>query len=619
MDKGDRIATRNQRVMRLWLLALLAALAAFIVYLPALDNGFLNWDDNRYISANPFMRPIDTGFVLWAFSTFRASNWHPLTWLSLGLDCSVWGFEPMGYHLTNVLLHSLNVLLVTLLAGGLFRVAMGVLDWRGLFASALVGVLFGVHPLHVESVAWVAERKDVLYAFFWLLGLHAYLGYSRSKNPGQRSLRYALCLFFFALSLMSKPMAVTLPVVLLLMDVYPLGRLASRGDMIRVGIVEKLPFFAMSIASASVTILAQQAAMVDIGVQSLAERLWVAVRALGFYLAKTVFPVNLSPFYPLPLHGTFVGPEHVAALIAVIAITLACVWSMKKSTFYPVLWVYFVVTLLPTLGIIQVGVQAAADRYMYLPVLAPLFLVGAGVARAWEGRYRKYLPVLALVVAVLLSTMTVRQIGVWKSTSTLWERVMGLYPQDSHPHAGRALGAMEEERYEDALSYIVKAIEMEQGYSASSPKLHWLYNIRADVQMALGRHREAAGDFSRAIELNPAVEAYYLGRAKALEGLGELVGAVSDYQKAVSLKPDYVEALNSLGVLYRKMGDYEKAVKSLNRAIARSPYEPGLYLNRGNAYAAWGRAEMALEDYRMAARMGYKPAQDYLRSIGSEW
>jgi tetratricopeptide (TPR) repeat protein len=344
----------------------------------------------------------------------------------------------------------------------------------------------------------------------------------------------------------------------------------------------------------------------------------VAVHALGFYLEKAFLPLNLSPFYPLPLHGpVVVNAGHMASLVAAVLITMACIWKIRKMPLLASVWVYFVVTLLPTLGIVQVGAQAAADRYMYLPLLGPLLLAGAGIAKAWESRLRVYLPVAALVVVSVFAAMTVRQTGVWKSTGTLWERVMEIYPGDSHPYAGLALAHMDEKNYEEALGYIMKAIEMEEGHLTVSPKLHWLYNIRADVHMALARHEDALRDFSRAVALNPNVEAYYFGRAKARERLGRLDEAIADYRKAVSLKADYIEAYNDLGVAYRKKGEYEKSVGAFDRAIALSPSEPGLYLNRGNAYAAWGRADMALEDYRRAARMGYGPAREYLRSIGA--
>ena len=355
----------NTRHRKLWLIALIVALVSIAVYLPAVNNDFINWDDNQYIYQNPNLKAPDADFINWMFSTFYASNWHPLTWLSYGIDYALWGMNPTGYHLTNVLFHGLNVFLVVLLIGSLFMKASGSLDGQGLFASALVGVFFGLHPLHVESVAWATERKDVLYAFFWLLSLLAYISYATSGRFRFRALFYGLSLCSFALSLMSKPMAVTLPVVLLILDFYPLRRLGSKKDFLKVVLFEKFPFFLLSLISAVLTVLAQRegGAMELMRHLSLVDRLWGAVKAAGFYLAKTVLPLNLSPFYPMNPGTSVFTWEYLGALILFLCISILCLKFWKRLPVLISVWVFYIVTLLPTLSIIQVGEQAMADRF----------------------------------------------------------------------------------------------------------------------------------------------------------------------------------------------------------------------------------------------------------------
>jgi hypothetical protein len=448
------------------------------VYYPALGNNFVNWDDTVYVYENSYLTAPDIDFIKWSLSTFRNSNWHPLAWISLSLDYAFWELDPAGYHLTNIVLHAINTLLVTLLTGFLFKKAMDSLDGSILFAAALVGIVFGLHPLHVESVAWVSERKDVLYAFFWLLSVIVYIRYASSVTLKRRRLYYFICLTIFLLSLLSKSMAVTLPVVLLILDFYPLKRLNLRKDFVKIAILEKLPFFLLSLIFSIVTIIAQKkgGAMEAMNYLSLPERLWGAVKAIGFYLVKTVWPVNLVPLYPLRLNISQLTWEYPGSLFIVLCITAISLRLRKRAPVIIAAWIYYLITLMPVIGIIQVGAQAAADRYMYLPVLGPLMVLAALNSKIWKtGKKVHYLLIaLSFFLAMVMSFLTVKQISVWKDSVTLWEYVIEKKPGAVQAHYNLGNAYREKGNLLRAEKAWRRTVEIDPTYS---PALNQLGNI----------------------------------------------------------------------------------------------------------------------------------------------
>ncbi|UCF87094.1 MAG: hypothetical protein JSV71_06355, partial [Nitrospiraceae bacterium] len=324
-----------------------------LVYLPALQNDFVNWDDNEYIYDNPYIQSFDLKSIKWMFTAFHAANWHPLAWLSHAIDYAVWNLNPMGHHLTSIVLHGLNTFLVVILitqlvSFGRNNIAVQIRYSKSeardpLLAGIITGLLFGLHPLHVESVAWVSERKDVLYAFFFLLSILTYLKYTSSS--GKRGFFYSACLFFFILSLMSKPMAVTLPAVLILLDWYPLKRFEFKLALTskRRVLIEKLPFFVLSLITSVLTFMAQQAggSVATIETLSFVKRMLIAVRALGFYLLKILWPLNLAPFYPYPSEDSMLIKEFIMASIVVFLITAFCIYLLKRQRVWSVVWVYY--------------------------------------------------------------------------------------------------------------------------------------------------------------------------------------------------------------------------------------------------------------------------------------
>lgn len=407
----------------------------FLVYQPSLYNDFINVDTHEYVTNNPHIQALTWENLQWMLVSFHAANWHPLTWLSHAIDYALYGLHPWGHHLTNIIIHCLNTMGVFLLAIVLITQANSHLkENQILFAAGIAAMGFGIHPQHVEVVAWIAERKELLCNFFLLITCFFYIFYTIHNSLAG----YLAALLGFLLALLSKPMAVTLPVILILIDVYPLQR--SRLTPYRRLVLEKIPFFIFTALSILLTILAQQSfkAVVSLELLGIEIRLLNAFNSLISYIAKFLFPIGLSPVYPYPTYRSF--HEHYLSLLPILGTFLITfvsgyVWWVKKQFYWLITWLFYVVTLSPVIGIIQVGSQAMADRYAYLPTLPFYLLIGLGVSHL----YFNFLPnfqKLALVTVVILagvwlSRLTFFQIGVWKSDLTYWYSAMMLAPEDA--------------------------------------------------------------------------------------------------------------------------------------------------------------------------------------------
>ena len=510
-----------------FLIAFLTALVVFLAYLPVLKYGFTNWDDPDYTLENLHIRSMDFGFFKWVFTSASVSNWHPLTIISYALDYRIWGLNPTGYHLTSIVFHALNTALVFLLSvrlAGFLPEGCG----NGLkkFILPLVAaLLFGLHPLHVESVAWVAERKDVLCGFFYMLSVLFYLEYSSSRKTSA----YIAAFILFVLALMSKPMAISLPFALLLLDFYPLGRLQKEA---RTAALEKIPFFMFSGVSAYLTIWAQKAdgAIMTIAAYPLHFRIDTVVRACVFYLYKMILPINLAPFYPLTLRPDYFNRVFYIYAAVFMAITAFCVLAAKRRRVFLTAWLFYLVTLGPVSGLVQVGGQAAADRYTYLPLLGPFFLAGLGAQVLFNRLNRKVLKDIAtgIITAalVVLTVLTVKQAAVWKDSLTLWSHEIRLYP-------GRAPRA-----------------HLNRGLA---------YQDRGDLQKAIE-------DYTFAIRLDPDNAEAYNNRGVVHRLRGNYGLAVRDILIAISINPQLATAYYNLGVAYQEVGETEYALKALEKA-----------------------------------------------------
>ncbi|MBU1743953.1 MAG: tetratricopeptide repeat protein [Proteobacteria bacterium] len=565
---------------------------ALIVILPfyqASQFKFVIYDDSRYILGN---KNIQTGFdrssVSWAFTTLFASNWQPLTWLSLMLDYKMYGTGAGGYHVTNVLIHLVNTLLLFFI----FARITG-----GLWKSGFVAALFAVHPLHVESVAWVMARKDVLSAMFWLLTMAAYAYYA--DNPSFR--RYVWVFIAFGLGLMSKPMLVTLPFVLLLLDFWPLRRF--QGGAIIAGrrlILEKIPLIALSAAISAITIYAQDlsGALTSFGDIGLSERMVNAVVSYGGYVAKMLLPVNLACFYPYPtsfpisvvlLSGSFLGA--------------ACFFSFRYIRTAPYLamgWLWYLITLLPVSGIIQVGVQAMADRYTYIPLIGLFIAIAWGIPDLLKGNpfYRYFIPVAAGTTILLFVILTYNQTGVWKDSGVLFEHAIAVTEGNyvahnnlgihllGHKRFGEAASHFEkvvqikpgeekylnnlgialsrQKRYEDAMTYYLRAI-------AVNPRFAESYYNAADVCLFSGRENEALAYYKKALHLRPGNAAAENNVAEILIRQEKLDEAIIYLRAAIKHHPDFATARNTLAVVLTRKNQISEAIDELNEALRINP------------------------------------------------
>ena len=582
-----------------------------LVYLPALQNQFIEWDDGDYASANLHIRSLDVVFLKWAFLQFFASNWHPLTWISHALDYALWGLNPLGHHLTSILLHSLNTFLVVVLVVRLFDAfkkrtsgnapSLYLHEQTVLIAAGTTGLLFGIHPLHVESVAWVAERKDLLCALFFLLSIMSYAKYAGTRESGGRgqgagvsanteaglkkifiNKHYLFTFGFFVLALLSKPMAVTLPVVLLILDWHPFDRIRSLRTLLAAG-VEKAPFFLLSLASSIVTVFAQQAggALSSVAFTPLPTRVLVAANALIAYLGKMIWPLNLVPFYPYPETASFASWEYFAPIALAAGITAVCMVLAKKRKVWLSAWGYYCITLIPVLGIVQVGGQSMADRYTYLPSLGPFLVVGLGAAWFWEkartykkpGTSVKLLSgATAVCMVFFLSSATVKQAGIWKNSLSLW-------------------------------TYVI----------AKEPDVSLAYNNRGLTYDELGRYDQAIEDFGKAIALDPSDHKAYTNRGMLYGKMGQFDKAIEDFEKAIALDPSHPAAYNNLGIAYAKTGLTDKAIEQFNKTILIDQSQAMAYYNRGLLYFRTGNNDRAASDYKKACALGNNDACNVLQ------
>lgn len=557
-----------------WIAATLVALVTFAVYLPALQNGFVNWDDNILVYENPYIRSINFKLLGWDI-TALTEMWVPLTMLSFALDYAVWGLNPKGYHLTNNIFHTLNTILVFILTIRLIGHAKPGKDRLGkeaIIAGSVTSILFGIHPLRVESVVWVTERKDVLYSFFFLLSILAYIKYVSMNS--KRINYYAATLVLFIFALMSKLMAVSLPIVLLILDFYPFRRFKiEAGPRNILGVLlEKLPFLLSALLLSILILLPHPSADKILTQESFTERIFLAAHSYIFYLAKILLPFNLAHLYPSLPSLNYLNLEYTASLLLFFAITFFSVWSLKRNKLFAAVWLYYVATLMPVIGINKIATFAAANRYTYLPSLGLFLLVGLGItAIVKECSKRQYQAFIItdLFLILALSGVTIKQIALWKDSITLWSNEIKIFP-----------GV--------ALSYYNRGL----GYDS------------------LGAYQEAIRDFSKAIEINHNHSAAYNNRGVDYGVMGNYRQALNDFEKVIEFDPKNVTVYNNRGNVYFGMGEYLKAIENYNKAVEVDPKNPKNYYNLGITYSQIGNMEQALFNYKVATSLGLKEASN---------
>jgi Flp pilus assembly protein TadD len=616
-----------------WLLAVLVVLGTIALYWPATGCDFTNCDDPEYVTANSQVQSgLNGDTVIWAFCNPVVGNWHPLTVLSHMLACQLFGLNPWGHHLLNVLLHALNAALVFVL----LRQLSGAV-WR----SLLVAALFAVHPLHVESVAWIAERKDVLSGFFGLLSLIFYARYAqkRSSTEGRRSsagdqilafdprrwtLDYHLALFCLTLGLMSKPMLVTWPFVMLLLDYWPLCRIQLHPESVRGSTLnctlnapardlsefgaqlstiwqlvrEKIPFFVVAAAASYVTFVVQQqgGAVMPMENLPLGARFGNVLVSYCRYLGKLFWPVDLAVFYPYPGHWPL-ATVLLAGLLLVV-FSLLVIVKRRQYPFLLVGWLWFIGMLVPVIGLVQVGIQAMADRYAYLPSLGLLILAIWGAYElTLRSRYHVIVLSLAGLAAIALCLgLTRQQLGYWHDSETLLRHALAVTENNSLVHNTLGNAFLDKNRIDDAISEYQEAVRLSPGYAEA--------HLHLGIALAKkGQLDEAINQFQEVVLLEPNdVDAHY-DLATALYNKGRMDEAIRQYQEVIRLRPDDVEAQHQLDKALNQKGQADEAIGQLEEAIRLKPDSVEPYDNLGDAFAARGRFEEAIEYYRQAIQI----------------
>ena len=536
------VIDRDGRMRSLILTCIALIVIVFALFLQAGEHQFLDYDDGVYITENSHVSSGITGEnILWAFTSVYAGNWHPVTWLSHMADVQCYGMNPRGHHLTNVGIHALSTAILFLF---LFRLTGA--RWQSLFVAAL----FALHPLHVESVAWVAERKDVLSGFFGFLALLFYSEYAVKR----RLLLYLLCLFSFVLGLMSKPMLVTLPIVMVMLDYWPLGRYQheeeERGRGLRrffrstvVLVKEKIPFFVCSFCSGIVTIYAQHSggAMSDLDVVSLWLRVENALIAYVSYIGKTFWPHYLALFYPL----SFYNPlwQTISSLLVLFFVSAAVVWARHHYPYLAVGWFWFIITLVPVIGFIQVGGQSMADRYSYIPVTGLFIMTAWGCADLTKGlRHREgILALLASAIIAASTALTWQQLNYWRDSISLYRHTVQATEGNYWIHYNLGVALADKGDLDAAIREYRETLRIKPDYAKAHNNLGFTLATKGNLDAAIREFREA-------LRINPRDINFHNNLGLVLARKGDLDAAIQEFQEALRINPAYTEAEKNLGV-----------------------------------------------------------------------
>ena len=590
------------------LISLFLILTIVAVFWPVKNFRFINLDDEDYVTENPqVLNGLSFKGVTWAFTTMHSSNWHPLTWLSHMLDIELSGLSPGGHHLTNLLFHLANTLL-------LFWVLKGMTGT--LWESGLVAALFALHPLHVESVAWVAERKDVLSTFFWMLTMGLYIRYVHRASLR----RYLLVFLSFALGLLSKPMLVTLPLVLLLLDYWPLGRLhwpleeRSHGktlgnfDKGRLGVFrlvwEKVPLLFLVAVSCSLTIWAQRGTIAPLEALPLGTRMANALISYVSYVGKMVWPFRLAIQYPYP--EKFPLWQLAGAGLFLIGVSFLVIREARRRPYLVVGWLWYLGTLVPVIGIVQVGFQGMADRYTYVPLIGLFIMIiwgGLGPLSQW--RYRRMaLPVFAALIITLLIVLTRTQLLYWNDPIKLYQHSLDLTERNYHVHYNLGVTLNREGRDEEARAQYAEVLKIRPDH----------YKALSEMGVILsrqGKYSQAIAYYKEALRIKPdhADTHYNLGRA--FFQLGKYESAITAYKEAIRIKPDDADAYVLIGIALTREGRYDEAIASHREAIKIKPNLVDAHNNLAITLALQGRHQEAIAHFNEVLRMKPNLAEVY--------
>jgi tetratricopeptide (TPR) repeat protein len=581
------------------ILTIFISLSILITYWQVKGHAFLIYDDTQYVSANHYVQSgLSVETIRWAFLNTDTANWHPLTWISHMIDMELYGLKAGAHHWMNLIFHLVNSLLLFYLLHSMTG---------RLWLSGIVGMLFGLHPLHVESVAWISERKDLLYALFWLAALKCYRNYSISLGTKD----YGLAFVFFFLSLMAKPMAVTFPLVLCLIDFWPLQRHRNGSDskpailpsqpvtLSRLAL-EKIPFLLGSLLIGIATIMAQKGggAIGSLHDYTIGVRLANALVSYGAYIQNTVWPFQLAPFYPHP--GSYPLWKPVVVLLLLALTSVLAIRYRKQQPWFITGWIWYIVTLLPVIGIIQVGQQARADRYMYLPIVGLLIIIiwGLDAMRSRIHIRRTVFAAISLVSIVILGLASIVQISHWKDSVTLFEHVIHVTRENQYSQNALGNALMARGDIEQAIHHYQRAIEIESVYAKPHYNLAYAFYRQKNVTKATnhlnralqidpeyaealdlmgfflaqdGKSDDAIYHHKKAISYNPRLASAYRNLGDALVRQQQYQSAIGYYREAIQLKPLSADTYNQMGIALIALGRREEAIRCIQKAIALNP------------------------------------------------
>ena len=627
----------------------------FAAFEPVRHNDFISYDDNGYIVENTRVNGgLSIESIKWAFVSEYASNWHPVTWLSHIIDCELFGLNPVGHHIMNLLFHTANTLLLFWI---LARMTDSTSSPRAcsLWQSAFVAALFAVHPLHVESAAWAAERKDVLSGFFWMLGMLCYVRYVERPGAG----RYIVLLLIFALGLMAKPMVVTLPFVMLLLDYWPLHRLSAENTksetqnpkQIRITeiqntkhvtggtqrraislLLEKVPFFILAAAASAVTYVIQERAGTTrvVGDLSIGTRIGNAFVSYVGYISKMFYPKGLAVLYPHPGTSLAFG-QVIISVLAIVAVTAGTIYLAKIGRRYAAVgWLWYMGTLVPVAGLIQVGMQGMADRYTYLPSVGIFIIIAWGIGelstspfvsqlkesskggggKGWLRINNAVLWAGAVIVLSALVICTRIQLRYWRNSEALYEHALAVTKNNAvmHNHLGVVLGS--QGRVKEAFEHYERAVEIRPDFAQAHNNLGFILD-------SLGEYERALGHFNEALKLDPSYFEAHNNLATMLSRQGKTDEAIVHFRKALAARPAAGEVHYNLALAFESQGNLDEAMEHYLKALDARHTSAEAYYNLGNIMCTHGKLQEAIGQYRKALELdrGYFEAHHNLGNV----
>lgn len=573
---SDTFAEKSGRTRNLLITCVALLVIIFAVYMQVGNHEFLNYDDEDYVTKNTHVAGgLNGANIIWAFTSVEVANWHPVTWLSHMADVQIYGMNPRGHHLSNVIIHAVSTVLLLFL---LLRLT------GALWPSAFVAALFALHPVHVESVAWIAERKDVLSAFFWFLTLIVYAEFTLKRKLKL----YSIALLFFILGLMSKPMLVTLPVVMLLFDFWPLkrfehgeqesGGLHQLSARIIALVIEKIPFFVCSLFSGIITLYAQAGAMSSLDLIPFRIRIENSLIAYVKYIGKTIWPCDLAMLYPLP--QSLPLWQSISSLLVLLLVSAATIRAGRKYPYLAVGWFWFIVTLVPVIGLIQVGAQSMADRYTYIPLVG-LFILATWGVRDLTVKLTHRAAVLALLAATIVISFALlsrQQLGYWRDSISLYRQTLNVTTDNVVIHDNLGLTLYRKGDLDRAIQEFQAAIRITPYYKQSHANLGLALASKGELDAAILEYQEA-------LRLDPNYKQVRNNLGLALAHKGNLDAAIQEYQAVLRIDSNYTEAHNNLGIAFIRKGDLDAAILKFQEAIRISPDNKGANNNLERALA----------------------------------